>query len=1062
MSFYDVVFGFAPLPPPVPEAAPPADGVVAWLVVIAMLLLPVVYFAWELFELGGRRKPVEGCRSFRQLKWQEQTFLIFLFVGFGLSAQKQERFQPPSAPAPVVAVAPGLRDGGGEEEEGDDGRAFTPAGAEVLPPGWTNRPPEAIVYADWQKFGHSRAAAYFPTNGVWAFPVRGVPVDGLWVALNGSIALDRAGWRAASNTVSVARGPMSLDPSQGGVFWYCLTETNAVFTLERVSLGRDPALPATLQFVFCRDGGVALRYALLNPSADYAAALAPYVVGTRVDGADAQEWALGGAAAPRGGGGGTRDGGGWPPDLLDFLTANPTGAELRFKGRGVPEISVSPAKRCFHSVSPHVFTLRGTNGFNGTVSWRYGDGEAEGNPAAFAPDLRLMPGEVTARFTVGGITYTTNCPVSYCGRIIPPVPPENEEEAHGRHWCPLCEVEYTCPPGHFHGPGTNAPPQGGVVRRGTVPVRLPGTPRFPDDYVTFYPAGRYPTGGTNGCDCGGPHHYPGGMFPCCLCPEHNPSGDSNGGASTNHLRLTAADSGLAAYTGTAASNLTALSVGHAILPGTAVHVIGVVPSALPGDRALTFAYDTPTRGGGAEVNAFTAFGIHLAADYDNSGVIDDGDILTSHGQPVKALEMFVTQRARCVKVFPFTDLPGEKVLSLSGEPGALRVWDGPPTASQIILNPGEALTNPAPMTAWIEAFGPCRADLTLSFTGTGEAEGYSRSYSLPVIIRDVLLQPITTETAPVVNGAIVNPAAVASNGLARYSINVQPSLPAGEIVWDITEGAGNVIFYNGNTGPDVTVRGKAEGGFKLEATIGDPPLMPKPYIYGRVLTNTTTTLDFYVICDASGHAAVTTSQIDQWVADANHYGRQVAMRFTKGNVIPITNSVWFNIPNHTVLTNMFAYTNNVKGLKIYCVNSLPDEDMGLSYRRVPYEINPEDGIALAANALPHIPPHEILHACGLDDITDIGPGLGNRLVDKDLVRPINWSGGTGTGYYPSDLEHRMLIRSLLMYGAADVRGTDIPLGAVKGFGVPGQPEWRVLKERFVGLDMLVFGRDLEH
>ena len=56
--------------------------------------------------------------------------------------------------------------------------------------------------------------------------------------------------------------------------------------------------------------------------------------------------------------------------------------------------------------------------------------------------------------------------------------------------------------------------------------------------------------------------------------------------------------------------------------------------------------------------------------------------------------------------------------------------------------------------------------------------------------------------------------------------------------------------------------------------------------------------------------------------------------------------------------------------------------------------------------------------------------LGNTLISDDLVGPDNWSGGTGTGYYPSGLKHADLVKRLLMYEFVTETQADIPLGNV--------------------------------
>ena len=56
--------------------------------------------------------------------------------------------------------------------------------------------------------------------------------------------------------------------------------------------------------------------------------------------------------------------------------------------------------------------------------------------------------------------------------------------------------------------------------------------------------------------------------------------------------------------------------------------------------------------------------------------------------------------------------------------------------------------------------------------------------------------------------------------------------------------------------------------------------------------------------------------------------------------------------------------------------------------------------------------------------------LGNTLVSKKWVGEDNWSGGNGTGYYPSGLKHADLIKRLLMFESANGIQADIPLGDV--------------------------------
>jgi hypothetical protein len=243
------------------------------------------------------------------------------------------------------------------------------------------------------------------------------------------------------------------------------------------------------------------------------------------------------------------------------------------------------------------------------------------------------------------------------------------------------------------------------------------------------------------------------------------------------------------------------------------------------------------------------------------------------------------------------------------------------------------------------------------------------------------LEPITTEQAS--GGAIVNPAVVASNGLARYTVDIQPSsIPDSWIEWNIAEGAGNVEFYNGNNkGRSVIVRGKQVGDFKLEVSVDGNAPDPKPYIYGKVLERTVTPLHIFMLYDANGNPAVQLSKVEEWVAEANRIYRQAAMSFFIASVTEIRGKLdWFNVKDQTELYNMFSYASNTGGLEVYCVSSFWDtasgkhSDLNLTGGDV------KNGLAVTANVLLSALAHEIGHACGLDDIQIFK--LGGTLISK--------------------------------------------------------------------------------
>jgi hypothetical protein len=292
---------------------------------------------------------------------------------------------------------------------------------------------------------------------------------------------------------------------------------------------------------------------------------------------------------------------------------------------------------------------------------------------------------------------------------------------------------------------------------------------------------------------------------------------------------------------------------------------------------------------------------------------------------------------------------------------------------------------------------------------------------------------ITTGTVPG-GSAIVNPAVVASNGLARYSIDVLPdTIPDSAIEWSVAEGAGRLEFYNGNNkGRSVVVRGKEVGDFKLEVSINDGTFLPKPYIYGTVKERTVTPLHFFVACDAGGNPVLTNAAtvINGWVDRANRDFAQAAMSFTVANITYVSSNEWVNVTNRRAFGDMCSYTNDVGGLEVYVVASLYEDANGMASSTA--ISGPRRGLAVKAGAPVSTLGHEIGHACGLDDI--LKDRLGNTLVSEQLVGPDNWSGGNGTGYYPSGLKHADLVQRLLMYQYGSADKADIPLGNVWAYG----------------------------
>ncbi|MCL1921817.1 MAG: hypothetical protein FWG50_12230, partial [Kiritimatiellaeota bacterium] len=623
-----------------------------------------------------------------------------------------------------------------------------------LPEGWSEMPGGAAVHERWTRYGVNRDVFYMAATN-WLFRVRGVPVRGAWVSSGGWLALDRDdGAPAAGNKLSVLAGDFGIVPPMGGRFWHFVTATNSVvFTWEGVFLDRDPAYPVTFQCELLEDGGYAYRYALPDPLADYSCVLTNFTVGATLAG-EGGAWPLGGGGQGDGG-----DGGGPPPITLGDILANPGGVEIRFEGPGDPRPAIDPTNVCFHSTSPHTFTLTGTNGFDGVVTWQYGGQRFEGNPFTLTPDTNAMPGAVTATFTCGGRTFTTNCPAAYCKRMTP-CTNAHENCSCETHWCDACEVEYIGE--HCCGAG------GGGGSRGRVPKGL--LRRYHDDFITFYPFGH--------SDYAAALHGP-GFSNCCACAAHSTPPES-GPASTNATNriLAFVDSGLLTRGGECATN--ALPQGSALMPGDPVHVTGLEPSTAPDDRAIRVQWD---EGGTthALTNTFTVASLRIVPDFTGDGsfaglgsyleycygVAPEGWLLPCEGPP-RALHL-------CTDV----KLPGDLTLTLGGDAGAFSVWPTGATNGPPLLSAGKpCATNGAPVAFAAKGgvsevhaapLAPGTAEVTYRFEGSGVASNVTCSHTLPLTAVRRTLEPVTTGTAPG-GTAIVNPAAVPQGELAMYAI----------------------------------------------------------------------------------------------------------------------------------------------------------------------------------------------------------------------------------------------------------------------------------------------------
>jgi len=264
----------------------------------------------------------------------------------------------------------------------------------AIPAGWTNAPQGAVVHDDWSShYGTASDLLYIKMNPPLSFPVRGVPVQGVYVLSGGILDFDRAGDNPVDqNTLSVLKGNFGTVPSMGGMFWYHVTDTNSlILTWVNAFLNRNPAFPVTFQAELWENGDFAFRYTLLGDPESYTPVLAGFRLGVLFSGFGDDE-PLGDIIT---------DIHGVQSSLLGFIIANPDGVEIRFKGPNLtPDLSIFPASIHFESFDPQEVRLRGAEGLDGTVTWMYGLlPPQEGNPVNVTPDFDEKPDTITAIFT---------------------------------------------------------------------------------------------------------------------------------------------------------------------------------------------------------------------------------------------------------------------------------------------------------------------------------------------------------------------------------------------------------------------------------------------------------------------------------------------------------------------------------------------------------------------------------------------------------------------------------------------------------------------------------------
>jgi hypothetical protein len=300
---------------------------------------------------------------------------------------------------------------------------------------------------------------------------------------------------------------------------------------------------------------------------------------------------------------------------------------------------------------------------------------------------------------------------------------------------------------------------------------------------------------------------------------------------------------------------------------------------------------------------------------------------------------------------------------------------------------------------------------------------------------ELLAEPVTSGTDS--SGHVYNPSGMPIGGTARFKISITDGVTQnGDITWTITAGASCASFVGGNTGPEVAVHADASGGFMLEATInGITPPHVKPYFNCQIFPAVNVPVTVWIVRDNLGTiSSRDPATIPGLLADANKILWQKGITLVQnGSIHYVDNDAWLN-PSTAGSANVANFdalmdcSINTGGVELYFVQTITGESGGdlNGIKRL-------KGIAIASNGTSSTVAHEVLHACGLDDIY---PQL-NRVslpgVCTPGMLPSDWNGG----YYPSGLMQKFVIARLVMsptgYTNVPLPRADIPSGRVWGY-----------------------------
>ena len=308
---------------------------------------------------------------------------------------------------------------------------------------------------------------------------------------------------------------------------------------------------------------------------------------------------------------------------------------------------------------------------------------------------------------------------------------------------------------------------------------------------------------------------------------------------------------------------------------------------------------------------------------------------------------------------------------------------------------------------------------------------------------DFRLEHINTDGNPL----LVNPAGPTTNKAFTCQATVLPdAFPDSNIFWSCTNAG--MSFVGGVTnGRSVQLTATQLGDWEATVSVHvNPTNTLTGTLHGTVLEKKTVPVYLHIVREDDGTGeAMSLSSFQTLLDGANQIWEQASIEFQLDTtcIVYTNKSDWLDISSNNFwqeYIELQSIDSHTGGLEIYCVRSLDDDVVGLTYMGQ----NVAAGLTIACTATAGTLAHELGHACGLLDIytswpadtpTVFFPANATNAVEQTF-EPNDWCASMPNGGY-GFLTQSNLVHRLLMFGFDEVDAVDIPAGMVQGLDKNG-------------------------